>query len=436
MGRVPGAGPHAPEPTLDAMPAPAETTVTEPLETRALELLRALAGPEAAFREHQLEAVADLVERRRRVLCVQRTGWGKSAVYFLATALLRERGAGPTVLISPLLALMRNQIAAAERLGLRAVTVNSTNRDDWATVTDAARGRRGRPAAHQPRAAEQPRVPRADAAAVHRPRRPARRRRGPLRLGLGPRLPARLPPHPRRPGRPARRRRGALHDRDGERPRRGRRQRAAAGRHRGGRHGRRADRVPRPARAAQPAPRGPRPPRPRGAAGLAGDAPAAAARLGDRLLPDQARHRRRRRLAGRPGHQRGRLLRRGRRRGPRARGGAPAGQRGQGRRRDLGARDGLRQAGPRLRRPLPGALVGHRVLPAGGPRRARRRGGARGPAARRRGPGDPGLLHRHRVPGAGPRRPRARASWPPTARRRSRRCRPTSTSAAPGWRGC
>ena len=116
------------------MPAPAETTVTEPLQTRALELLRALAGPEAAFREHQLEAVADLVEHRRRVLCVQRTGWGKSAVYFLATALLRERGAGPTVLICPLLALMRNQIAAAERLGLRAVTVNSTNRDDWDAV--------------------------------------------------------------------------------------------------------------------------------------------------------------------------------------------------------------------------------------------------------------------------------------------------------------
>ena len=65
------------------------------------------------------------------MLCVQRTGWGKSAVYFLATALLRRRGAGPTVLISPLLALMRNQIEAAQRLGIRAVTVNSTNRDDW-----------------------------------------------------------------------------------------------------------------------------------------------------------------------------------------------------------------------------------------------------------------------------------------------------------------
>jgi ATP-dependent DNA helicase RecQ len=104
------------------------------LEVEALALLRDLAGPDAAFREHQLEAVADLVADRRRVLCVQRTGWGKSAVYFLATALLRRRGAGPTVLISPLLALMRNQIAAAERLGIRAVTVNSTNRDDWAAV--------------------------------------------------------------------------------------------------------------------------------------------------------------------------------------------------------------------------------------------------------------------------------------------------------------
>ena len=68
---------------------------TTDLETRATELLHALAGPEATFRPHQLEAVRDLVADRGRVLCVQRTGWGKSAVYFLATALLRERGAGP-----------------------------------------------------------------------------------------------------------------------------------------------------------------------------------------------------------------------------------------------------------------------------------------------------------------------------------------------------
>jgi ATP-dependent DNA helicase RecQ len=99
-------------------------------------LLRALAGHDATFREHQLEAIKDLVEDRRRVLCVQRTGWGKSAVYFIATALLRDAGEGPTLLISPLLALMRNQIDAAERLGLRAQTVNSTNRDDWDAVRD------------------------------------------------------------------------------------------------------------------------------------------------------------------------------------------------------------------------------------------------------------------------------------------------------------
>jgi ATP-dependent DNA helicase RecQ len=114
--------------------APAESAA---LEAEALALLRELAGPEAAFREHQLDAIRDLVEARRRVLCVQRTGWGKSAVYFVATALLRRRGAGPTLLVSPLLALMRNQIAAAERLGIRALTVNSTNRDEWAAVQDA-----------------------------------------------------------------------------------------------------------------------------------------------------------------------------------------------------------------------------------------------------------------------------------------------------------
>src|SRR3954465_14109431 len=98
------------------------------------QLLRDLAGPDATWREGQREAIEDLVVGNKRVLCVQRTGWGKSAVYFIATALLRRAGAGPTVLISPLLALMRNQIDAARRLGLRAVTVNSTNRDDWEAV--------------------------------------------------------------------------------------------------------------------------------------------------------------------------------------------------------------------------------------------------------------------------------------------------------------
>src|SRR6476620_8862418 len=100
------------------------------------ELLRRLAGPDATFRDHQRGAITDLVEDRARVLCVQRTGWGKSAVYFLATSLLREQGAGPALIVSPLLALMRNQIAAAERLGIRAHTINSTNRDGWDEVRE------------------------------------------------------------------------------------------------------------------------------------------------------------------------------------------------------------------------------------------------------------------------------------------------------------
>ena len=103
--------------------------------------LRALVGaPDARLREDQWIAVRALVAERRRALVVQRTGWGKSAVYFVATALLRARGAGPTVIVSPLLALMRNQIAAAERAGIRAVTVNSANSEQWAQVYGHVRG--------------------------------------------------------------------------------------------------------------------------------------------------------------------------------------------------------------------------------------------------------------------------------------------------------
>ncbi len=99
---------------------------------RAEEHLRALVGrPDARLYDDQWAAIAALVVDRRRALVVQRTGWGKSAVYFVATLLLREQGSGPTVIISPLLALMRNQIAAAERAGIRAVTVNSTNVEQW-----------------------------------------------------------------------------------------------------------------------------------------------------------------------------------------------------------------------------------------------------------------------------------------------------------------
>ncbi len=96
--------------------------------------LRALAGPQARLRADQWRAIRALVVDRRRALVVQRTGWGKSAVYFVATSLLRERGAGPTVIVSPLLALMRNQIAAAERAAIRARTINSANVGEWAEV--------------------------------------------------------------------------------------------------------------------------------------------------------------------------------------------------------------------------------------------------------------------------------------------------------------
>ncbi|PVG82272.1 recombinase RecQ [Nocardioides gansuensis] len=100
--------------------------------------LRELVGrDDAALREDQWRAIEALAVDRRRSLVVQRTGWGKSAVYFVATLLLREAGAGPTVIVSPLLALMRNQIAAAERAGIRAVTINSTNIEQWQPINDA-----------------------------------------------------------------------------------------------------------------------------------------------------------------------------------------------------------------------------------------------------------------------------------------------------------
>jgi ATP-dependent DNA helicase RecQ len=104
------------------------------LREEAERCLRALAGPGAALRDDQWTAIRALVTERRRALVVQRTGWGKSAVYFTATALLRARGFGPSVIVSPLLALMRNQIDAAGRAGIRARTVNSANTDEWDQV--------------------------------------------------------------------------------------------------------------------------------------------------------------------------------------------------------------------------------------------------------------------------------------------------------------
>src|SRR5271170_4545592 len=108
--------------------------------TRALELLRlGTQNSAATFREGQDEAIQHLVDGRGRLLVVQKTGWGKSSVYFIATKLLREEGMGPAILISPLLALMRNQIAAAERMGVRAFTINSENQEEWEAVEAALR---------------------------------------------------------------------------------------------------------------------------------------------------------------------------------------------------------------------------------------------------------------------------------------------------------
>ena len=104
-------------------------------------ILEKLAGPTARLRDDQWTAIEALVVARRRALVVQRTGWGKSAVYFIAAKLLREAGRGPTVIVSPLLALMRNQVAAADRAGVHAATINSSNVAEWDEIN--ARVHRG-----------------------------------------------------------------------------------------------------------------------------------------------------------------------------------------------------------------------------------------------------------------------------------------------------
>lgn len=106
-------------------------------ELYALELLKRMLGPGAAFRDGQWAAIEQIASHRRRALVVQRTGWGKSIVYFLATKILRDAGAGPTLLISPLLSLMRNQLLATEKLGVRAATIHSENIPEWGAVQSA-----------------------------------------------------------------------------------------------------------------------------------------------------------------------------------------------------------------------------------------------------------------------------------------------------------
>ena len=105
-----------------------------------LVMLRTAVGTsQASFRPGQWEAIDALVNGRRQLLVVERTGWGKSMVYFLATHVLRRRGHGPALLVSPLLALMRNQLQAAAKLGIRALSINSTNYKDWSLLEAKAR---------------------------------------------------------------------------------------------------------------------------------------------------------------------------------------------------------------------------------------------------------------------------------------------------------
>lgn len=103
------------------------------IHDRALTLLQSSYGNDAQFREGQLEAIQAVIDKKK-TLVIQKTGWGKSIVYFIATKVLREHGAGPTIIISPLLALMHNQIASAQKLGLDVVTINSNNRDEWESI--------------------------------------------------------------------------------------------------------------------------------------------------------------------------------------------------------------------------------------------------------------------------------------------------------------
>ena len=110
------------------------SAMTGELRAAAEQHLTRLAGPSARLRDDQWTAVEALVAQRRKVVVVQRTGWGKSAVYWIAAALRRAQGSGPALVISPLLALMRDQVAAAGRSGLRAVTLNSANIDDWSAI--------------------------------------------------------------------------------------------------------------------------------------------------------------------------------------------------------------------------------------------------------------------------------------------------------------
>ena len=192
--------------TSPATPSTAAGPDTGQLASEAQLLLARLVGdPAAEFRDGQLEAVAELVESAHGCSWSSAPGGGKSAVYFVATALVRARGGGPTLIVSPLLALMRDQVDAARRAGLRAVTMNSANADEWAAVTAALADDTVDLLLVSPERLNNPRFRDGAAPPARRGHRAARRRRGALHQRLGARLPARLSPDPRPARRPRRR---------------------------------------------------------------------------------------------------------------------------------------------------------------------------------------------------------------------------------------
>lgn len=121
----------------NSLQPPSFAAGTSTREQALLVLAKLVGRPDAEFHDGQFEAIEALVDAGRRALVVQRTGWGKSAVYFVSSLLLRARGAGPTLIVSPLLALMRDQVAAAERAGVRAMAINSANATEWDLVSAA-----------------------------------------------------------------------------------------------------------------------------------------------------------------------------------------------------------------------------------------------------------------------------------------------------------
>ena len=353
------------------------------------------------------------VDERSRVLVVQRTGWGKSLVYFLATRILRDRGSGPTLLVSPLLSLMRDQLLMAGRLGVRARTINSANVEEWDEIDRALRANDVDLLLVSPERLGNERfrartLGLADSVGLFvvdeahcisdwgHDFRPDYRRIG--------RLIQQLPP-----GVPLLATTATANNRVI----------ADIGEQLGedlvsirGPLTRESLRLQVIELADQA--RAPR---------LARPEPADVRRLRDRLLPHGGGLRARRRVARRPRYRCRPVLRPTRRGAAAGARGSASPERGQGARGHRRTRDGLRQAGPRVRRALPAATVGHRVLPAdraGGPRARRRRGR---PPPRPRGRRDRQPLHRDRISERG--RPSLRLARDRARRRRheSRACR-------------